>query len=442
MKILLAVHQFLPRYMSGTEMLTYYVAKELQRRGHEVSVITAVPNSDHYGFEITEYDGLEVIGYHYHAQRVAQKSGNIMQAEYSNLEFAELLEKFLKGNKFDAIHCFHLGRLTSSLIDIANFAGIPIYFTATDFWMICPTNQLRYSDNTFCLGPIDGGANCIKHLATISQPKIISKAINFIPNVMIKRMGKVIQRKWWPEKKFSSFVNSLTKRKDVVFSEMNKVEKIFVPTRFMHDRLVTNGIPSNKLIYQPFGLPFQQHIRQRKTNLDGIRIAYIGTISEHKGLHILLAAMETLPEHEYQLRVYGNSKDFPNYYNELYNKYSSKHNIEFCGTFPNSEIIKILSEVDVLIVPSLWYENTPLVIFSAYAANVPIIASNVPGISEVVKDGYNGLLFDVGDSRTLANKLKQFLDNADLRKRLINNSRLPKTTVQYVDELEYYYGVR
>jgi glycosyltransferase involved in cell wall biosynthesis len=54
-------------------------------------------------------------------------------------------------------------------------------------------------------------------------------------------------------------------------------------------------------------------------------------------------------------------------------------NIKFCGTFPNKDIFTIFETIDVLIVPSVWFENTPLVIYSAQASNCPVIGSDLPG---------------------------------------------------------------
>jgi glycosyltransferase involved in cell wall biosynthesis len=109
--------------------------------------------------------------------------------------------------------------------------------------------------------------------------------------------------------------------------------------------------------------------------------------------------------------------------------------IEFCGTFPNSEIAKVFRGIDVLVVPSLWYENTPLVIYSAQAARCPVVASDLPGLSATIKNNENGLLFESGCSVDLEKQLARLVTEEGLLQRLSANSCTPKSTEVHVDEL-------
>ena len=89
----------------------------------------------------------------------------------------------------------------------------------------------------------------------------------------------------------------------------------------------------------------------------------------------------------------------------------------------------------MLVIPSLWYENTPLVIYSAQAAACPVIASNLPGLAAVVVHEHNGLLFEPGNAALLAQQLSRLIDEDELLQRLSHNAHPPKTTATYVDEL-------
>ena len=89
----------------------------------------------------------------------------------------------------------------------------------------------------------------------------------------------------------------------------------------------------------------------------------------------------------------------------------------------------------VLVVPSLWYENTPLVLYSAQAAHCPVIASNLPGLTEVIQENENGLLFEPGVYSSLASQLTRLLNEEGLLIGLQSRSRAPKTISKYVDEL-------
>ena len=84
----------------------------------------------------------------------------------------------------------------------------------------------------------------------------------------------------------------------------------------------------------------------------------------------------------------------------------------------NTDIAKMLSETDVIVVPSIWYENSPLTIHEAFMAHIPVITANIGGMAELVQDGINGLLFQVGDPKDLARKMQKVIDDPRLIERL------------------------
>jgi glycosyltransferase involved in cell wall biosynthesis len=113
--------------------------------------------------------------------------------------------------------------------------------------------------------------------------------------------------------------------------------------------------------------------------------------------------------------------------------------ISCLGTFPNREIGKVLSELDVLVIPSLWYENSPLVVHSAQAAKVPVIASDIGGLSEAITHEINGLLFERGNARALAVQIRRLAEDRVLLKHLSAQARQPKSMADYVDKIEDLY---
>ena len=137
--------------------------------------------------------------------------------------------------------------------------------------------------------------------------------------------------------------------------------------------------------------------------------------------------------------MYGDTGQFPAYVQELKQVAGSDSRLEFCGTFPNSQIGAILASLDVLVVPSIWYENTPLVIYSAQAAGCPVIASNLGGMSEVVRHNDNGLLFAPGDASELASMIAQLARNRE-RVRQLSKTNKPKSISDYAKELTQVYA--
>ena len=95
---------------------------------------------------------------------------------------ADFFRRRIQELKPDLVHFYHLQRLSASAIDVCREMGIPSLFTATDFWLVCPTNQLLLPDRSLCLGPDKGMVNCVRHLAAISQGKRIQSILDRLPD--------------------------------------------------------------------------------------------------------------------------------------------------------------------------------------------------------------------------------------------------------------------
>jgi len=209
----------------------------------------------------------------------------------------------------------------------------------------------------------------------------------------------------------------------------------------MENMLVHNGLDRELCTFIPFGLnlkPFEK--TKPRTRAGETVFGYIGTLLEHKGMHVLLEAAKLLPkEAAFKIMIYGNPNEKPAYTERLKALAGEDSRIEFCGTFPNDQIGEVLSGLDALVVPSIWYENTPLVIYSAHAQKVPVIGTNLGGISEVVHHEENGLLFEKGDSRELRELMMRFIDDTSLRDRLAAHITQPQSIPEYVDKVEQVY---
>ncbi len=98
-----------------------------------------------------------------------------------------------------------------------------------------------------------------------------------------------------------------------------------------------------------------------------------------------------------------------------------------------------MAEIDILVVPSLWYENAPLVIYEAFASNTPVIATALGGMAEAVTHEVNGLLFDRGNVPELANMLQRVVAEPGLVERLRSGIRPVRTIGDEVCDLEALY---
>lgn len=173
----------------------------------------------------------------------------------------------------------------------------------------------------------------------------------------------------------------------------------------------------------------------RKPTAHFLRIGYIGQIARHKGVHILLEAIKELPGVPLQVMVYGNTQAFPEYTRQLLKIADGDERIEFAGLVQRQDLSQVMVDLDILVVPSLWYENSPNVILEAFANQLPVIASNLGGMAELIQQEANGLLFDTGNAHDLACHIKRISDSPGVLAKFRENIPLVKTVDQEVDAL-------
>lgn len=134
--------------------------------------------------------------------------------------------------------------------------------------------------------------------------------------------------------------------------------------------------------------------RSRKNNF--LRLLYVGQIEKHKGILFLIKSLYKLKDKNYKLDIVGSGS-------ALYDAKTLAHGDEriiFHGHVAHENIDRFYKQADAVLVPSLTYENTPTVIYEAFSHGVPVLASNVGGIPEIVKNGKNGWLFEAGDEES------------------------------------------
>jgi glycosyltransferase involved in cell wall biosynthesis len=144
--------------------------------------------------------------------------------------------------------------------------------------------------------------------------------------------------------------------------------------------------------------------------------AYIGGLARQKGVHVLVDAFNGLPPSA-RLTIAGDETAFPSYCASLRSR--AKHpGIEFSGRLGRDEIWQNLRQADVLVVPSIWYETSSLVVQEAFATGTPVVAANHGALAERVQDGTDGLLTPPGDVPALRRALQRLMDEPTLLARL------------------------
>lgn len=441
MRILLAAHQFFPDHSAGVETVTLGIARELKSRGHDPHVL-APRRSEPGGIrpggvEDYEYGGVPVrrIG------RPEEGFSRPYHLNYRNPTMARMVGEYVKTVRPDVIHAMHLQGLSADVLPVFKRSGAPVVYTATDFWTICPVVDLMRHDGVMCRGP--ELHHCVRCVASRNPGSRMNAVVGRVPDTALKATGFLSRT---PLTRFShplGQVGDLRERAGYIREKIKLVDRIIAYTRLTRDLLLANGIGEGKISVSTYGIDTSEIVKAPKNRSPSptLRVGFIGTLAPHKGCDILIRAFKELPpELDVTLAIHGDPGQYVSYAEELRALAAEDPGIGFCGPFSRAEIGRVLSEIDVLVVPSRWYENAPGVIYEAFAAGVPVLATDLGGMSEVVIHGENGLLFGLEDHRDLARQLRRVMEEPGLLEKLRGGIGPVKTVGENVDELETLYA--
>ena len=417
MKILQVVHYFLPKHVAGTEIYNYTLSKTLMRRGHQVRIYTKGDGFlDRESVETeTLYDDIPVRTVYFNKRGLwARSVAHAFYLSISNRVIDQSFELFLHEFRPDVVHFQHTHGLSASMIAVARGQGIPVVFTLHDYWSMCHRTQLIRPNLEICDGPGSGAkcAACIDHRMVTRRP--FEAAI---------RMGGRLAGMYR-----ARFMRTILLKADLLIS----------PSHFLRRKFIEFGIPSDRIISLDNGLSPERFRDAPKRQASRLRFAFVGTIIIHKGLHILVDAFDRLPIGKAELFIYGDPTVSPAYYESV--KQQTRHpDIKFMGLFQNDRIAEVMSGIDVLVIPSIWPENSPLTIHEAFLAGVPVIASRIGGIPELVHHERNGLLFETGSAADLQAKMEYLVNNPHLLQTFSRNIGRIKSIEENAEELEGIY---
>ncbi|MCX7707291.1 MAG: glycosyltransferase, partial [Anaerolineae bacterium] len=217
------------------------------------------------------------------------------------------------------------------------------------------------------------------------------------------------------------------------------------PSRFLRDQYVRHGFPASRIMVLENGLDMIRLQYEPDPPLAAPparpHFGFLGALAWQKGVHILVEAFNQMPEN-IALTVYGDETAFPDYVAGL--KAATRHpHIRFAGRLDPRYVGVALRQMDALVVPSLWYENSPVTIQEAFAVGVPVIASRLGALAEKVQDGVTGRLFAAGDSADLARVLRELATQPEQLALLRAHIRPGPTITEHAQQLvEVYLSLR
>ncbi|MBA3791678.1 MAG: glycosyltransferase family 4 protein [Rubrobacter sp.] len=437
MRILFAAHQFFPEHRAGTEVLTLGLARAMRVRGHEARVFAAkrsVPATDlpAGGVEDYDFEGVPVrrIG------RPKESLSRPFRLNYANPDMAGAFSDYLRDFCPEIVHFMHLQGLSADAVPVARASGVPIVYTATDFWAVCPVVDLRRHDGEMCSGPDPG--HCLRCLASRQPASRLARLAEHTPAPVLRAADALSRVSRLPKLLPLRQVRDLSERPAYIRERVNSLDRVIAPTRLTRDLLVRNGVRPELVEVSHYGIDTSNVAPSRRGegSSPDFRFGFIGTLGPHKGCDLLVRAVRSLPRRmDVSLDIYGSDRGFEGFEAKLRRLAGDDVRISFLGTFPPEGIGDVLADMDALIVPSRWYENTPLVVYAAFAAGVPVVATDLGGLSEVVEHEKNGLLFPLEDASELARCLERLAGELGLLGRLRGGIGPVKTIEENAEEL-------
>ena len=377
LRILHIIHQYLPERIGGTELYTRTLAQYQATAGDSPAIF--VPSTVSAGWpEPVMEDGVRV----YRFPVGTRAARRVFFDTFGQRKIDAAFDQVLAQEKPDLVHIQHLMGLPVSIANRLARGKVPYIVTLHDYWYLCANAQLLTNyDNTICDGPnwwLNCG-RCALVRAGLPQAKVVAPAIAPIMAARNKKLQRVLA----------------------------KANLLIAPTNFVRQTYAGLGVPEDKIRVIPHGikLPHGNVSRPEKKDLS-LAIVYIGGISRQKGLHVLVEAVNQLPEEDFQLAIYGDESAFPDYAAQL-KQQASHPGITFGGRLPHKDLWSVLANQDVLVTPSLWYETASLIVQEAFASGVPVVASDIGALKERVDDGINGILVPPGDIDALRDTLRQ-----------------------------------
>ncbi|MBI4322501.1 MAG: glycosyltransferase [Chloroflexi bacterium] len=399
MIILQVIHGYPMLYNAGSEVYTQTLCQGLAQR-HDVHVFTREEDPFAPDFamrEETDYDEPRI---RLHIVNIP-RSRDRYRHEGVDQRFAELLDRLQP----DIAHIGHLDHLSTSLVIEAASREIPIVYTLHDYWLMCPRGQFMQMHPR---QPGDLWAVCDGQENRKCAERCYARYFSGAPGER--------------EEDIAHWTSWVSRRMKHMREIVELVDLFVAPSRYLHDRYRHEfGLPGRKLVHLDYGFDLRRLKGRRRVDGEPFTFGYIGTHGPAKGIHQLVQAFGML-RGDACLRVWGRPHGQDT--RALIARTDSlpegvRKRVEWLPEYRNTDIVSdVFNLVDAIVGPSIWVENSPLVIHEALQARVPVITADVGGMCEYVHHEVNGLLFQHRSPGALAEQMQRLVDDPSLGKRL------------------------
>jgi glycosyltransferase involved in cell wall biosynthesis len=381
LRILICSSFFPPHYLGGAELIAYKQGKILQQMGHDVRVFSGRLGGHWFRtHRVTHEKGpFQITRVSLSAQDISGTSW-----DFKSPEIAGAFDRMLGEFRPDVVHFHNIVGLSIGMIDQCYRRQIPTVMTLHDYWGICFKNTFLKNNGNICT---HGGLACLDCREMLAGHLPLPSPVRNAHSLFALR----------------------------------QVDRLITPSRYVAAQYIANGLPSDKFAVIQNGIDTESFApHQRRAGK--LTLGFIGHLGYHKGLDILLHALSLMDATQVRLLVVGSGEDAERFRTFSHERGLDPH-VTFLGQVDNQRIASIYQEIDVLVVPSVWPENSPVTITEAMASGIPVIASDVGGIGELVEDGVTGYLIPLRDSLAIAERIGRFLKRPELLKSMGERAR-------------------
>lgn len=410
MRIAHVVSDYLPDSWGGTPLHVRDLCRGLRARGHEVAIFAGQRGDATPEYTRTErvWEGVPVTAVTYNFRDFDRFS-----MLWTNPRMDACFGEWLRAARPDLVHFHHLSGLSVGLVSVAAEAGLPRVMTLHDWWLVCPRGQRLHPDTLTVCEPLDRG-RCLPCLRAL-WPHLLSGDD-------------------------ATGATQIAEQEEFVRRALASCDVLIAPSAFHRDRYVRFGVDPARCFAVPHGLSRKGFPDTARPPRPARRVGFIGTILPSKGVHVLLDAFRQLGRPDLGLDLHGAIVPYhgDTSYEHRLRTLAEGLDVVFHGAYTQDDLPAILAGIDVLVVPSIWWESFCLTIREGALAGVPVVASRLGAMQEATATGL-ALGFTPGDAGDLAQVLGRLLDDDELRARMSRRAHLVRSLESCVEQTEYLY---
>lgn len=359
--------------VGGAEIYMHTLVDELASRGHEVGLFAGSPDED-----VDEP-----------TRRIVQRPDWAGRTLVHDPALIDAFERFAAAFRPDVIHCHNLHSFPVSFLAAAHRTGAPLMLTAHDFGLLCPNSWCVRGDGTVCEG--GAGKKCFDGHGCETNYPYDGRVV-----LSVKLRAELAKR---------------------VF------QRVTAPSRFLANKMAEHGYQNCE------GLPLwvdrsKEDQLDRSIEREQNLVMFVGRLVREKGVEYLVRAWPLVKRErpDARLLIVGGGPELEPL-RALAGELGLDANEVLPGRVPHAEVAGLMARATCQVLPSIWCENSPLTTYESYLAGLPMIASRIAGLPEMVREGETGLLATPRDERDLAKAIVRLLGDVELQKQLQQGCR-------------------